>query len=554
MLNLLRDRCFPIERANGQRDRIALYEITQDHQDDQKRVVRFRLPRPDLEVATYSFAIAILQTTLMPKERPNWRKLLANIPDPSTLQAAFESHADAFNLFGPETRFMQDKDLADAGETRSIDGLLIDTPGGNTLKNNADFFQKRGQVKGMTPFYAAMSLFCLQSMAPSGGVGHRTSLRGGGPIQTLLISSDEKTPLWNNLWMNVVTKNKLREYDNPNDGPDNLPLECYPWLSATQISDVKKGNPIFPEMRHPLQVLWAMPRRIRLQQPAQGGTCDISGETTDTLITHYSTKNYGNNYDSKNWNHPLSPHYVADKDNNKLPLLGKPNMNSYQHWLAFTLGVPNHKDKNTDLRSPATVVFLAHRTRQKDLRPLKPRIWVTGYDMDNAKAREWIDFMVPIILPQEENSNRVIEFRDKVMSLIDITKENAGTLTKAVKTLVSRNPNQKGDFSFIEKEYWFATEATFYDTIGQLANQLTKEQEEALLEKWLTHLNAEARLIFDSLLEQRELDKVDLMKVYSARSKVLYVTGNSNPKHRKNLNLPEKPKKKKRKDEPNARD
>ncbi|MCP4406671.1 MAG: type I-E CRISPR-associated protein Cse1/CasA [Gammaproteobacteria bacterium] len=63
--------------------------------------------------------------------------------------------------------------------TKKISELLIEAPGGNTLKENRDYFVKRGEVNCLCFPCIAMALFTLQTNAPSGGAGHRTSFGSG---------------------------------------------------------------------------------------------------------------------------------------------------------------------------------------------------------------------------------------------------------------------------------------------------------------------------------------------------------------------------------------
>ena len=68
-----------------------------------------------------------------------------------------------------------------------VGALLIDTPGANALRKNTDLFVKRGRIEVLSRAAAAIGLFTLSAYAPAGGAGIRTSLRGGGPLTTLLL-------------------------------------------------------------------------------------------------------------------------------------------------------------------------------------------------------------------------------------------------------------------------------------------------------------------------------------------------------------------------------
>lgn len=54
-------------------------------------------------------------------------------------------------------------------ENSSISGLLVDSPGGNTLKLNKDHFIKRDSYQRFCPHCTAMALFTVQTNSPAAG-------------------------------------------------------------------------------------------------------------------------------------------------------------------------------------------------------------------------------------------------------------------------------------------------------------------------------------------------------------------------------------------------
>lgn len=105
----------------------------------------------------------------------------------------------AFEFDGAGPRFMQDFALPDgASDSFGISALFIETPGENALRKNKDHFIKRGGITALCPCCAATALLTLQINAPAGGAGHRTGLRGGGPLTTLLLCSPAMS-LWHDL-------------------------------------------------------------------------------------------------------------------------------------------------------------------------------------------------------------------------------------------------------------------------------------------------------------------------------------------------------------------
>ncbi|MBA1331821.1 CRISPR-associated protein Cse1, partial [Candidatus Endoriftia persephone str. Guaymas] len=180
-MNLIDDPWIPIRRASGREELIAPWQIT----DSADPIIALAAPRPDFNGALLQFLIGMLQTAYPPESEDKWEQWLENPPSPARLKQHFEPFADSFNLMGDSPLFMQAFEPLN-GDEKPIANLLIDAPGAQTLKQNADHFIKRGGIEKICPCCAATALFTLQTNAPAGGAGHRTSLRGGGPLSTLI--------------------------------------------------------------------------------------------------------------------------------------------------------------------------------------------------------------------------------------------------------------------------------------------------------------------------------------------------------------------------------
>ncbi len=137
--------------------------------------------RADFDAATREFWIGLLAVACGDRAKGDeWPAWFTAPPTPAESDAAFAPLARAFVLDGDGARFGQDaEDIA--GETRRFGAqLLIEAPGANTVRSNLDHFVRRGGVETLSRAGAAMALFTLQTYAPSGGAGHRVSVRGGG--------------------------------------------------------------------------------------------------------------------------------------------------------------------------------------------------------------------------------------------------------------------------------------------------------------------------------------------------------------------------------------
>ncbi|MGB0468229.1 MAG: type I-E CRISPR-associated protein Cse1/CasA, partial [Pontibacterium sp.] len=339
-------------------------------------VVDLAFPRADFQGAAYQLLIGLLQTTYAPDDTDAWVELFELPPTLDKLEATFCAVKHAFNVSGDGALFMQDLDLLEETKSTTVSGLLIEAPGGNALKLNTDHFVKRGVGKCMSLEMAVMALFTLQINAPTGGQGHRTGLRGGGPLTTLIMSKNTAASLWEKLWLNVINREHW-QYDDP----DFHSGELFPWLVPTKTSE-SKNSEVYAEDVHPLHMFWATPRRIRLLPEEGEARCDISGELSTLFVTAYKTKNYGCNY-SGTWSHPLTPYGYNPKkpDEDHLSVKGQSGGVTYKIWDLLTL------QSKEEGQIPAKVIsHLSELLEEFDDLEEQIRLWVFAYDMDNMKA------------------------------------------------------------------------------------------------------------------------------------------------------------------------
>jgi len=175
-MNLLEDEWLSVIRLNGEQEKLkGLWRITEGVGNP---IVDVISPRADFKGALYQLLIGLVQTSFAPKNETEWEKYWIAPPDTNTLKNAFLTVTEAFSIDTDKPAFMQDYDLLSDKQDVDIASLLIDTSGGGT------FFVKEGTTENISPYWASIALFTLQINAPSGGSGHRTSLRGGGPLTT----------------------------------------------------------------------------------------------------------------------------------------------------------------------------------------------------------------------------------------------------------------------------------------------------------------------------------------------------------------------------------
>ena len=472
LLNLLIDPWIPVRANDGTLRTIRPAEIAGD-------IAAIDWPRADFRIAQLEFLIGLLATCCPPADEEAWQEWWDVPPDAAALDAIFAPFGHAFVLDGDGPRFLQDFEALEAG-TESVEKLLIEAPGEQGLKRNTDLLVKRGRAERLCRATAAIALFTLQSWAPAGGAGNRTGLRGGGPLVTLLLP--EQPGLWHLLWANVPLGRAVAAAD--------LKL-VFSWLAPTRRSD--KGGVVTPENSHPAQVWWGMPRRIRLgfEQPAQPGICDLTGTADPVMVTGWTQRPYGANYAAWGLVHSLTPHYrMKPADAEWLPVHPQPGGIGYRHWLGLVL------DSDDSLRKPAPIVTAWREER----RPLgRPRLLAAGFDMDNMKARGFVESEMP--LPGATGPDERQRVNKLARVLVRGAEAVAGMTRAAVRNaLFPAGATVKADAEILNaarEKLWEATEVGFFETLD--APPPADDDPNPPQPVWLATLRRAAIDIFDEL-------------------------------------------------------
>lgn len=459
-MNLLEEKWLPIRRSTGQVDWIAPYQITESD------IVAFATNRADFNGALAQLMIGLLQTTTPVDDENDWEDLLNAPPTTEVLQKWFAPTTEAFVLDGDGARFMQDISLTAAeGAECTIDALLIDAAGGSAIDKNTDHFIKRDTIKAMCPHCLAAALFTLQTNAPAGGAGHRTSLRGGGPLTTLLVATPSHS-LWQDLWLNVKPQQVFMQQGGA--AQKTAKHFTFPWLD--EISKIQPaGGETQPLQVHPHHVFWAMPRRIRIDfADAQTGRCDVCKRDSTQLLHRYTTKPQGLNYKGV-WRHPFSPYYETKEG--WLPVHPQPGGFSYKNWLAWVLGVKQGKKS----AQAAGIVNYFLQERKKYQKSGQFRLWVFGYDMDNMKPRCWYETTFPLYGLTEATRSTQTQIQNLIANRIEASEQAVFYLRQAVKQAWFGEGDLHGDLSFVDKAFWDSTEPDFYQQLNELIKQTRTE-------------------------------------------------------------------------------
>ncbi|MFT3691465.1 type I-E CRISPR-associated protein Cse1/CasA [Paenirhodobacter sp.] len=337
-LNLIADPWIPVRCADGSRRIIAPWQMAEPGIETPD------WPRPDLNIACLELLIGLVYLADPPADVYDWDN--RQTPDPDRLRDRLAGFAPAFNLLGDGPLFLQDMEPL-TGDPNPPDMLFIDSAGAQTARNNADLMVHRGRYPALDLPLAAMALYTFQAFAPSGGAGNRTSMRGGGPLVTLV---DPGRGLWPMIWANVPC------------GQPAVPASL-PWMRATRSSE--KGLETLPPdgaLFGP-EAFFGMPRRLRL-------VADEAG------VTGVIQKPYGTNYAL--WKHPLSPYYRMKPGTEWLPKHPRAGRFGYRNWLGIVAG-----------QAKGDLSELSLSLRDWGNRQGGGAVIVAGWAMDNMKPRDF---------------------------------------------------------------------------------------------------------------------------------------------------------------------
>ncbi len=514
MFNLVENCWIPVKMKDGSNELIRPFDVTKNLSSNP--IVSLYACRPDFNGGLIQFLVGLVQTSMTPKNSEEWNNYFHNPPSTSLLKFNFSKLKYAFNLDGEFPRFMQEGNLEN-NSRKTINFLLIDSPGENTINKNTDLFVKRNQYLMQCYPCTATALFCLNTFAPSGGSGHRTSIRGGGPLTTVIFDPES---LWKTIWLNIIPEDKWPKTNWKLDS--HLDAHIFPWLKF-------KKTLLQPEEIHPLQMYWGLPRRILLDfQLESYGTCQLCGTQNQKLVKHFFTAKHGYHYKNFPLPHVLSP-YIKKSNKEIFPKKSPVNDNSYRQWLGLIF-------KDTKLNvNPAFAVttFLHEKPRFPSI-----RLWSFGFVMNNMKPLNWKDWEIPLLIPSKEY---IATFKSFISQLILAADHIATIIFSKLNhswKLDSSQPNQEIDNQI--KYFWYSTEFYFYKLLNKALILLPDDSNLNFLKlDWLKAINQTTEKLFQIHFSKSLFRKKDLRKESIIWKNLMWYASEKNPKLRKILLLPD---------------
>jgi CRISPR system Cascade subunit CasA len=537
--NLLRDAAFPARRRSGARAFLRFSELL-DEGDDPP--VDFDWPRADLNVASLEFGVGVLRLAFQPDSQEAWRALWRDGLTPARIEEAIASFSHAFALDGDGPRFMQDFNILD-GEANPVEALFIDTPGANGQKKNTDVLTHRNRYSALGLPAAAMTLYAMQQFAPSGGAGNRTSMRGGGPMTTLVWPARDDGA---EVSLGRVMLANLPAPDRPVERLASGDLaRALPWLAPTLTSEKNREISESDPAAHPLQAHFGMPRRIRLVIGAEDGLCALTGRR-GPVATGFVQRPWGVNYGL--WIHPLTPYRRQKEADAPYSVKPKSGRMGYRDWVGVTVG-----GRNAKLATPAAVVSQALQARRGvfERDGVKLRLLAAGWAMNNMEAQTCLFSVQPLYLAAEDGAADAIA--SEARAFADAADIGRDSLREALNAALFGGNAKSTDTAVFEEAtdaYFAATENAFHDALAAVLATGGAEDEKRA-QQWRRTLERAALRIFDSLAPPPDDFRIDdqgrerVTSAYGAMRRDFSGHGKRSARLFETLNIPmpEKPKK-----------
>lgn len=509
-MNLISDAWIPVIRADGRQGRIAPWQIA----EIENPVVDVVAPRVDLQGALYQFIIGLLQTAYSPADSDGWFEYKDSPPAADFLREAFSKYESAFSItFSDSCAFMQDYEDFE-GEYLPIEDLIGGELSDNTRKNNTDLFLKSKTIEVVSPYWAALSLFNVQTSGVLAWGKHRVGMRGNGPVNLLAIYSEGKS-FWENIWLNILDKEDgcLLPGDWDLDNVSNI----FPWMDSTRTSVDKEKT--IPSDCNPLQHFWPMPRRIRLCVERQNSRCDISGDEIEYGVSKYKRTPNGVLY-SGGWQNPISPYFIH-KDKNVLPRVVTGNKVSYGYrdYVSWVFG---RLSEDGELASSYVITNSIFNRRVDGV-----RVWCFGYRAENANVYGYINKLYPVfncdLNSRELLSSWLVLLVEAVEQMIDeVVKGISEARWGSDKNEKERNKRAISSFkknNEVAVVFWGETEMMFYSMVERCFSVVSVKRfmPADVAGDWLSILRVKAFEFFDDFVLQSGDETIRAKRIFTAR-------------------------------------
>ncbi|MBN1757921.1 MAG: type I-E CRISPR-associated protein Cse1/CasA [Chitinispirillaceae bacterium] len=262
------------------------------------------LPRDDLELACVQLLAALTQVIFIPENQKQLRERVRTPVTESEFDAGIkkfnEKDKEWFDLEHPKWPFMQTRGVQ--GEWTSIQKLLTGMPEGTSKSGSAHaFFNTTSEIRYLGAGITAIALFNQASNSPSFGGGFKGSLRGAGPISTMVVGKSLRKTVWYNVLSHDSVKKLLPWYGSADEA--EMP---------TWVAPIPKNAKIFPDSIGLCRGLFWQPSDVEMKASDTFTYCDFIASPEQPCYTGFRKERRNFELTSP-WTHPYSPREY-DKD------------------------------------------------------------------------------------------------------------------------------------------------------------------------------------------------------------------------------------------------
>ena len=133
------------------------------------------------------------------------------------------------------------------------------------------------------------------------------------------------------------------------------------------------------------------------------------------------------------------------------------------------------------------------------------RLWAFGYDMDNMKARCWYDATFPLFELELGDHSANKPLHGLLEGVLVGAEHAAKSLRLAVRDVWFGNGEARGDLSFIDAQFWNASEEAFFACLRSIDARIKQDAANAIAASteprqiWVKALRLIALNLFDQL-------------------------------------------------------
>ena len=212
-----------------------------------------------------------------------------------------------------------------------------------------------------------------------------------------------------------------------------------------------------------------------------------------------------------------------------MPLHGQPGGIGFRHWTGVV--VSDEEGKSRGSRQPARI--LSYHKSSFDRRAISADLWAFGYDMDNMKARAWVDSRMPLLLAAPERQEA---FEALSKGYVSAAGEAFGYLRSMAKAAFYGEPSQTGGklnwgypphvpkdgtfYDTLANDYWRRGESGFFEHLRKALECVDAAQEQVVAESWLSVLGQLVLQCFDAAVKSVENSDGRVKAVVFARAQL----------------------------------